>query len=63
MKQPFVIFIFVPILLFLVISVSWEKLDRADVSQDSSINKEETTNKVVTEQKKSTDVVKKKQVV
>jgi len=63
MKHPFVIFIFVPILLFLVISVGCEKLDRADVSQDSSINKEETTNKVVTEQKKSTDVVKKKQVV
>lgn len=63
MKHPFEIFIFVPILLFLVISVGCEKLDRADVSQDSSINKEETTNKVVTEQKKSTDVVKKKQVV
>ncbi len=63
MKHPFVIFIFVPILLFLVISVGCEKLDRADVSQDSSINKEETTNKVVTKQKKSTDVVKKKQVV
>lgn len=63
MKHPFVIFIFVPILLFLVISVGCEKLDRADVSQDSSNNKEETTNKVVTEQKKSTDVVKKKQVV
>ncbi len=63
MKHPFVIFIFVPILLFLVISVGCEKLDRADVSQDSSINKEETTNKVVTEQKKSTNVVKKKQVV
>ena len=43
MKHPFVIFIFVPILLFLVISVGCEKLDRADVSQDSSINKEETT--------------------
>jgi len=63
MKHPFVIFIFVPILLFLVISVGCEKLDRADVSQDSSNNKEETTNKVVTEQKKSTSVVKKKQVV
>ncbi|MCZ6684735.1 MAG: DegQ family serine endoprotease [Candidatus Dadabacteria bacterium] len=63
MKHPFVIFIFVPILLFLVISVGCEKLDRADVSQDSSINIEETTNKVVTEQKKSTSVVKKKQVV
>ncbi|MCZ6639812.1 MAG: DegQ family serine endoprotease, partial [Candidatus Dadabacteria bacterium] len=63
MKHPFVIFIFVPILLFLVISVGCEKLDRADVSQDSSINEEETTNKVVTEQKKSTSVVKKKQVV
>jgi serine protease Do len=63
MKHPFVIFIFVPILLFLVISVGCEKLDRADVSQDSSNNKEETTDKVVTEQKKSTDVVKKKQVV
>lgn len=63
MKHPFAIFIFVPILLFLVISVGCEKLDRADVSQDSSINKEETTNKVVTEQKKSTSVVKKKQVV
>jgi serine protease Do len=63
MKHPFEIFIFVPILLFLVISVGCEKLDRADVSQDSSNNKEETTNKVVTEQKKSTNVVKKKQVV
>lgn len=63
MKHPFVIFIFVPILLFLVISVGCEKLDSANVSQDSSNNKEGTTNKVVTKQKKSTDVVKKKQVV
>jgi serine protease Do len=63
MKYPLAIFVFIPVLLFLVISVGCERPESVNISQDSSVNKEETTKKVAAKQEKSTRVVKKNQAV
>jgi len=63
MKHLLAIFIFIPVLLFLVISVGCEKKDGVNVSQDSSVSEEGTTNKAATEQEQSTEVIKKSQTV
>ncbi len=63
MKHLLAIFVFIPVLLFLVVSVGCERPKSVDVSQDSSVSKEETSKKVVAEKEKSTQVVKKNQTV
>ena len=63
MKHLLAIFAFIPVLLFLVISVGCEKPDSVNVSQDSSAAKEETIIKAAPKPEKSTEVIKKNQAV
>src|SRR5210317_21172 len=63
MKHLLAIFVFIPVLLFLVLSVGCEKPDSVNVSQDSSATKEETIIKAAPKPEKSTEVIKKNQAV
>jgi len=63
MKHMLAIFAFIPVLLFLVISVGCEKPESVNVSQDSSATKEETIIKAAPKPEKSAEVIKKNQAV
>jgi len=63
MKHPLAIFILIPLLLLLAVSIACERPDSVSVSKDGSDKKEDTTKKVESDTDKPSDPITKKQAV